>query len=160
MLEAGDYVENYFKYTPQPLYNYVDLKQDPNGISRAFYKLGAERPLIYFGDKTDPTEHVVLSQNSSTQFHSMMVSESLQQKPPHEKQTFLVPKIYLVDRHKFQVHIVMLAQLRPTAKSKGNLFDNIDYLVPNVPVKHLDVQLNSDFQETLLLMYYGQEDQG
>ena len=65
-IDSGDYVDNYFKYAPQPLYNYIDLQQDPSAISRAFRKLDAERPLIYFGDRTDPTMHVAESGAGST----------------------------------------------------------------------------------------------
>jgi len=157
-----DFVHEYLRWEPEPIYTYIDPKHDKNAISRAFYKINQDRkPLLLFGERVDPTVETVLWQASTTQYYSELIRDKLTQRKPHQKQTFIIPQEYLLENDKYQIHVLMLAQFKSTTKTKGNLLHMPEYLVPCVPVKHLDIQtLHSDFMDTLRMMYYDQETQG
>ena len=157
-----NFIQEYLRWEPEPIYSLVDPKHDANALSRAFYKTNQNRkPLLFFGDRVDPTAETVLWQGSTTQYHSELIRDRLAPRKSHQKQTFLIPQEYLLENDKYQIHVLMLAQFKPTIKTQGNLLHVPEYLVPCVPVKHLDIlTLHSDFMDTLRMMYYDQETQG
>jgi len=117
-----DFVHEYLRWEPEPIYTYIDPKHDKNAISRAFYKINQDRkPLLLFGERVDPTVETVLWQASTTQYYSELIRDKLTERKPHQKQTFIIPQEYLLENDKYQIHVLMLAQFKSTTKTKGNL---------------------------------------
>lgn len=78
-----------------------------------------------------------------------------------KKLTFILPLSYLMDNNDYKIHVVMFIQLRPSLKATDTaMHENPFFLTPCMPIKAIDTnRINTDFANSLQLMYYNQEPQ-
>ena len=146
----------------QSVFTRVDPKNDKNSFSRAFYHQNSTAPLIFFGEsKKNPNRMYDQSASSCVKSFGDNIQNQIGNADDfHDKLEYFIPAKYILEKDAHQIDLVLFAQLRPDLMSDPNCYTHPEFLVPCLPVKYLDKNLNSDFVETLNLMFNSQEDQG